>query len=114
MKEIKVPEDLKNKKTKPTLLIKKRIVSCKKSRGLTWNDVRDYINSECNLDHDESVYRKYYKQLVQKGQVMDIDEIQDTIKEDTPDAEELSNILSQIQKERMKLSDESAEQCYPS
>lgn len=106
MKEIKVPEDLKKQENETYSAYKKRIVSCKKSRGLTWNDVRDYINSECNLDHDESVYRKYYKQLVQKGQVMDIDEIQDTIKEDTPDAEELSNILSQIQKERMKLSDE--------
>ena len=106
MKEIKVPEDLKRQENETYSDYKKRIVSCKKSRGLTWNDVRDYINSECNLDHDESVYRKYYKQLVQKGQVMDIDAIQDTIKEDTPDAEELSNLLSQIQKERMKLSDE--------
>lgn len=78
---------------------KSRITSLKDSYGLTWFDVRDLINSECNVNHDESVYRKYYYTHIKN---------QNTASTETnisPDISEEDDLWIKIRKEKIKASD---------
>ena len=43
----------------------------------TWNDVAEILNSELEVSHDESTYRKKYNALKAKIQELDIDDEDD-------------------------------------
>lgn len=85
--ELKIKEDETYKQ------YKYRIVSNKDTYQLTWFEIRDIINSECSLDHDESVYRKYYYTHVRDNKNSQTELSQD------------NELFIEIKKEKMKLSD---------
>ena len=76
-----------------------RICSLKEQKGLYWDEVAQIINRELDLNYTESRYRKLYS-AYKKGR-------DETIGEDV--TSELSEYILQkldLQKERVKLSDE--------
>lgn len=85
--ELKIKEDETYKQ------YKHRIVSNKDTYQLTWFEIRDIINSECNMEHDESVYRKYYYTHVRDNENSQTELSQD------------NELFIEIKKEKMKLSD---------
>ena len=85
--ELKIKEDETYKQ------YKHRIVSNKDTYQLTWFEIRDIINSECNMEHDESVYRKYYYTHVRDNKNSQTELSQD------------NELFIEIKKEKIKLSD---------
>ena len=75
-----------------------RICSTKSENNWTWNNVRDIINTELGYNYSESYYRKNYKNCSYK--IMETSEDSNS---------ELVDKLAEIRKERMKLSDERAQ-----
>ena len=78
-----------------------RMVSIRKDEKLTWVELADIINQECDCDYSESYYRKalYTNKMAGTEPVDDVDFQRDEVSR-------LSNLLTDIRKERMKLSDE--------
>ncbi len=89
----KFPEELKLQEGETYKQYKGRIVSSKEKYGLTWFDVRDLINFAFNLNHDESVYRKYYYTL------------RDRNKLEEPTMSQDDETWFKLRKEKIKLSD---------
>lgn len=83
-----------------------RMVAIRKSNKLTWTELAEIINKECDYSYSESYYRKalYTNKFSEddKQRVFETVEISDKDDEVT----RLTNILTDLRKERMRLSDE--------
>jgi hypothetical protein len=98
------PEELKLHKGETYKEYQTRVVSSRKKFGLTWSDIRDLINSECNLSHDESTYRKYYYRHV-KNKLDNNIELNEVDSYTNIDSNIESETWLKIKKERYKNSD---------
>ena len=77
-----------------------RICSLRSLYKLTWDDVADIINEQCNLKYSESHYRKKYRQF--KGTDVSCVEVESS----DESVQQLKELLDNIKRERVKLSDE--------
>lgn len=83
-----------------------RMVSIRKINKLTWTELANIINAECDYNYSESYYRKaLYANKCAEDETQRVPEAIEQIEQDD-EATRLATLLSDIKKERIRLSDE--------
>ena len=84
--------------------------NAKKINGVTWQDIADYMNETYNYSYSESFYRRRYKILSSQENISSVEEEKctqgDCASATDLDKEQFNDVLLEIKKEKVKLSDE--------